>query len=173
MISLKAEKMRFFLLTGKITTDSYSATIKKLTLAQEAGFAQIAPARRIAGKRHLQAALEHSASAFESKSNFAKTISLEFLIRLFGEKQLGKVLAAAEFRDGEEIVLVGVGGAKKAAALKKEFGISETKFKFGKNRRELMEFYGITQSELDAVSDLKNALEELVVENISFVALER
>ncbi len=173
MISLKAGNKRFLLIIGRITTDSYSATIKKLAMAQRRGFAQIVPARLIAGKKHLAAALEAATSAMRFKSNFAKTLNLEFLIRLFGEKQLGRAIEKAGFKDREPIVLIAEGGAEKLAALKKEIGISETKYRFGDSKEGLMRAYGVSQEELGAVSDLKNALEALVIEKISFVAMER
>ena len=76
---------------------------------------------------------------------------------------------------GADVILVSDGKGGKTGALAKALGIAEAgKFDFSKNRAALMEFYRIGEKELETVSDLGyEALEELVIERISMVALER
>ncbi|KYC45310.1 MAG: Regulatory protein [Candidatus Methanofastidiosum methylothiophilum] len=45
------------------------------------------------GSNHISMALYHTIQAFKNKSNYAEDFSLEFLIRLSGEKQISKALA--------------------------------------------------------------------------------
>lgn len=180
MIPIKSGKRRYSLLIGRIT-EFYSATIKKLALIQKRGFAQIAPASKIAGVRHICAALEHAISAGENGSAFTKNLELEFLVRLFGEKQLNAALSKAEFGDEDVALLIesgaGAKATKKIVEIKKALNFEEIKgikaSALGKNKKELMEFYKIGETELATLSDLDDALEELVIERISFVALER
>ena len=56
--------------------------------------------------------------------------------------------------------------------LKKELGFVEEKFTFGKNKEELMKAYGISARQIETLSDLENALEELVIEKTSLLELE-
>ena len=179
MIPIKAGKRRFALLIGKISTESYSTTIKKLTLVQEHVFAQIVPARLIAGKRHAEAALEHAVLALENNHAFTKSLSLEFLVRLFGEKQLGKALESAKFGKESVVLVIGAKSRKQIEGIAGMLNFRETKGsrparnpQLSGNREELMRFYGISEKEIDAVSDLDNPLEELVIEKISMVALD-
>ncbi len=172
---LKPGKMDFAAFTGKITTDSYSATIKKLAIAsQKAGcFAQLAPCRVVAGKRHLNAALEHTFSAIGSGQNFAKKPELEFLIRLLGEKQLDKVFEKARFGNEPLLLVVEKKKPSKAREIMKEIGFVKQKFPFGKNMEELMHLYSISEKGIETLRGLKSPLEELVIEKTSFVAMER
>lgn len=190
----KVGKRHFAILFGKITNDSCSATIKKLALLNtefaswsrgqknagpgrqpaNRGFVQIVPTRLCAGEMHVLAALEHAISAIDKGTAFSHKPELEFLIRFFGNKQLTQCLEAAKFREGEELVLVvEASGGKNAVGVSRKLGFVEQEFDFSKNRAELMRFYGITRQELDTLSDLSNALEEVLVEKISFVALEK
>lgn len=170
----KVGKHSFAVLTGKITTDSYSTSIKKLALLNEKQCTQIIPARLCAGEVHVLAALEHTFSAIDEGTAFSRKPELEFLIRFFGNRQLKQCLEAAKFSEGEELVLVvGTSDEKKVMEVCGELGFVEQEIDFPKNKETLMKFYNITQQELDTLSDLENALEELVIEKISFVALER
>ncbi len=168
----------FEVLTGKITNDSYSTTIKKLALLNPAqktgneGFVQVVPARLCAGYNHVFFALEHALSALDAGTAFSRKPELEFLIHFFGEKQLGRAIEKARFSDGEDLVLI-VNAGKSASDAAKELGFAEKKIQIGKNADELMGFYGITKPELETAGDLQSPLERLVVEKCAFVALER
>lgn len=174
MICKKLGKRSFAALAGKITNDSYSTTIKKLTLLNTKRFVQLVPARLCAGYDHVFFALEHAFSAIDSGTAFSRRPELEFLLHFFGEKQLERALGKARFEKGEELVLV-IGGEGKnwAKAAGKALAFAEGKIPLGQNHAALMDFYGITKSQAGAISGLENALEELVIEKISMVALER
>ena len=105
MEKLKSVKRNITFLIGKITNDSYSATIKKLTVLQQIGFIQLVPARLVGGRWHLKVAIDHTFSAFERKANIARSEPLEFIVRLLGERQVGVALQKAEFGN-EDLVLI-------------------------------------------------------------------
>ena len=172
MIS-KIEKDKFSILKGKITNKSYNTTIKKLTLVGENYFVQIIPAKLVAGTNHLFFALEQTFDSFENETSFTKKPVFEFLVRVFAKKQLNKAIKIAEFSDGENLVLIIKSTSKEEIEkIKKELNFEEKKFEFGKNKEELMDFFGVSKNELEALSDLKNPLEEAIIERVSFVALE-
>ncbi|VVB99314.1 Uncharacterised protein [uncultured archaeon] len=177
MISRKIGKREFAIAIGKFSTDSYSTTIKKLALLPPHGFVQAVPARLCAGPRHIESALCGTFSAFENKTNFSRKPELEFLVRLLGEKQLNRAITTSEFQNGQEVVLVFEVMGNKSDASKKIFmalGFEECKnLALGGNRKELMEIYGIGQSEINAVSGFAEPLEALVIEKTAFVALEK
>jgi len=174
MISKTIGKCDFSLLKGQITKDSCKETIKKLMIASDKQFTQIIPACLVAGKNHIFSALEQSLSAFEQKTNFTKKPELEFIVRLLANKQLNKALEKAEFRQGEILVLV-IGSSDKKTIEKVKTGLNfvEKEFALGKNEKELKEFFGISEEELSALNDVEKPLEELVIERVAFVSLER
>ncbi len=46
-------------------------------------------------------------------------------------------------------------------------------FSLGKNKNYLMELFNVSETELKTLKDLKNPLEELIIERVALVALER
>lgn len=63
-------------------------------------FAQLCPLRAVVSARHLAFAYEQSISAFEKRTSLLKDMHLEFLLRLTGERQVGRALDKAELRRG-------------------------------------------------------------------------
>ena len=173
MIS-KIEKDKFSILKGRITNKSYNTTIKKLTLVGENYFVQIIPAKLVAGTNHLFFALEQTFSSFENETSFTKKPIFEFLVRVFAKKQLNKAIKTAEFSNNENLVLIINSTSKKEIEkIKKELTFEEKEFEFGKNKGELMAFFGVSKNEIEALSDLKNPLEEAIIERVAFVTLEK
>ncbi len=198
MPEMKILGKNFAALAGRIATDSYSTTIKKLALLNAksttqnqdqknayqvawpaaVGFVQVVPARFCAGWNHVFFALEHAVSAIDSRTAFSRKPELEFLIHFFSEKQLYKALDKARFRDSEALVLViGKADGKNIEAAKKVLGFVEDgkamEWEHCRNTKGIMKEFGITETELEAVSDLENVLDELVIERVSMVALEK
>ena len=173
MISKKIGKLEFSLLKGRISKNSYEESIKKLSLASQNGFVQILPTRLIAGQNHLLSAIENTFSSFKNKSNFSKKPELELIIRLTGIKQLNKALRKAEFGKEDLVLIIDSKNKGKIDSIKKELGFAEKNFELGKNKKYLMKFFNITKEELNSLADLKNPLEEIIIERCSLVSLER
>lgn len=172
MISKRIGKTNYALYRGRIIYDSYMESIKKLSLSSKGVFAQLLPARIIAGENHLFACLEHSISAFKSGSNFTKKPELELIARLLAKKQLNSALEIAEF-ENEDMVFITSAEKKDAKQLMKKLNFSEKECSLGKNKAELMKLFGISETELKTVNDLENPLEELIIERCALIALER
>ena len=180
----------FAFASGQILTENYGATIKKLAFPGENRFVQLVPARVVAGQKHLETALEHALSSFKNGTNFARKPELEFIVRLLAEKQLEKALKKAEFADEPLVLVLELKGAAKAKNLKagkgkspsavkeineieKRLNFREKTFSLGKNKNYLMELFNVSETELKTLKDLKNPLEELIIERVALVALER
>ncbi|HLC79080.1 MAG TPA: KEOPS complex subunit Cgi121 [archaeon] len=175
MICAKIGDQFFAISCGKINNDSYSATIKKLTVAQRGNFVQIVPQRFCAGKNHFLIALEHATSALQSNQAITKNLLLEFLVHFFGKRQLDQVFEDAKFEQGEDLIAITDAKEKEHKKILQNLGFEENKsekMNLQGQKKELMQFYGIGKEELGTLSDKKNALEELVIEKISFVALQ-
>jgi len=121
----------FAFVSGQILTENYDATIKKLAFLGKKRFIQIVPARAVAGRKHLETALEHALSSFPSKTNFAKRPELEFIVRLLAEKQLEKALKKAEFADEPLVLVLELKGAAKAKNLKVYSDLDISKYEIG------------------------------------------
>jgi len=172
MIS-KIGKGNFTIIKGRITNKSYSTTIKKLTLVGENYFVQVIPAKLVAGTNHLFFALEQTFDSFEKKTSFTKKPIFEFLVRVFAKKQVNKAIENAEFSNNEKLILIIESTSKtEVEKIKKELNFEEKEFPLGENKEELMQFFDISKNELEALKDLKNPLEEAIIERVSFVALE-
>ncbi len=163
-------KKQFATTTGRITTDSYNATIKKLTFASSKGFVQIVPLKLASGTKHLKYALVKSLESFKNDSAVTKKPELEFILHFTAENQLNKALNKAKFSN-ESLVLI----CEKNIfnEIKKELNFEEQKIEFGKNKNELMKFYSISERELKTFFDLKNALEELIIQRCVFASFEK
>ena len=121
----------------------------------------------------MLSAIENTFSSFQSKSNFSKKPELELIIRLTGIKQLNKALQKAEFGKENLVLIIDSKNKRKIDSIKKELGFTEQKFELGKNKSYLVKFFNVTKKELKSLNDLKNPLEEIIIERCSFVSLER
>ena len=173
MISKKINEKYHSLFKGRITNDSYEESIKKLTLPSKDIFVQILPSRIIAGETHLFIALETALSSFENSSNFTKIPALELIVRILGKKQLNDALETAKFGKENLVLIIGSRKKKEIEKIKKELNFKEKNFTLGKNKKYLEKLFSVSKAELNSLKDLKNPLEELVIERCAFVALER
>jgi len=105
-------------------------------------FAQALPRGAAASASHIIFAYKQSTDAFRKGTNLLKGRNLEFLLRLSGEKQLGKALEMAEIKGKtRETVLVAAGKGRKLAAANLRKSLRELEkcgFVF-KPRREMPE----------------------------------
>ncbi len=65
---------------------------KLIKALKEKGALAIFDESKAYGLNHIMMALYHTNQAFKNKSNFAEDFSLEYLIRLSGEKQISKAI---------------------------------------------------------------------------------
>ncbi|AJF59892.1 MAG: hypothetical protein J4224_04285 [Candidatus Diapherotrites archaeon] len=167
------------ILTGSIKVNSVGSTIKKLSVyCSGKQFVQLCYAAPIASIDQVFFALEQTISAFDSGANFSKKQELEFLIRLTGRKQISRALDLTGLKKGMNTALLVIVASNEKEIkkifneIKMQTGFKEKKIDFKKNEKELIKIHGILQKEIDALKDLKNPVQELVLEKIALVALE-
>src|SRR3989344_3962474 len=91
--------------TGNI--DYKESTIKSLlAINQNENFCQIVPAKTICSFLQAFAALEQALFAQSKKTAFSGKLHLEFLIRLYGTKQINDAIDLAELKTGKNRALL-------------------------------------------------------------------
>lgn len=148
-------------------------------LAQLSGIAdrymltiQILNADMLSGIRHIQFAVEKAIRSFGSGRNIANNLGMEIMLYASGNRQIDKALDLG-IKNGENrvaIVLVGENGTQEAALTVKTFLNSEdaSLVEYSDRKKEyVLEIFGITAAELEAVGD--NKIPELVLERVALV----
>ncbi len=162
--------------TGIINIDNIESTIKSLLeLNQPQNLCQIVSANTIVCEKQVFFAIEQALSAIQNSTSFSKKAELEFLLRVYGTKQINQALDKAQLKAGKnEIVLVCCAKDKKELQelfkqAQKTLLFKEKKIQLGKNKKELMKIYGISEKELKTLSDLINPLEAAIIERNALV----
>lgn len=166
-------KRDFLLFTGQISNDSYSATIKKLTLIQREFFIQLLPLALVAGKLHVEAALEQGFSSIENRTSFSNSPSLEFLLRFFAQRQISRALEKSVFAKEPLLLVCEKKSAAKIRKAMRELDFQEKKMPLHGNEKQIREAFDISETEIAALGEKKNSLELLVVEKIALLNLEK
>ncbi len=172
--------------SGIVCIEDINKTIKTITLiaSERNAFAQLCSLKPVCSPQQVLAAFEHAHSAISNGTAFAKTLELEFLLRLAGTKKIDSALKILGLQKGKQEVLLVVSAENEKALDEIEREIKKT-IKFGENLEllktnlkrnfsEMKKTYCISDSELKALSDLgkEKALESAVIERIALVALE-
>jgi len=149
-----------------------------LDLNSTQNFCQIVPLHLISSNDQIFFSFEQAQSAINSNTSFSKKLNLEFLIRLFGEKQLERVFYILNFKRGKnEVVLICFQNDKSKLnflfeKVEKILEFKEKKILLGKNKKELTKIYGISKKEIQTLKDLKDPLGNLIIEKNSLVVFE-
>ena len=131
-------------------------------------------ARYVAGRRHLETAVERANRAFDRDDAIADDRGIEVLLYAAGRRQIERALEmGVEEGPGPVVVVVDGGGAEdEAAAADRVRDLLEPADVLGVERDEALirEFFGITEVELGATDA---SLELLVIERVSLLAVEK
>ncbi len=169
--------------TGNVDVSNVDTSIKKaLCFFSPPSFIQLVPLSLVVSETQLQFALSQSLSAFESGENFSSNLSLEFLSRLLGTKQIGNAISSASLVNGENNVAVVIycDSVEEISSaldfLKEEFSFCEQQALFEKalqkNFKKIQKFFDISDNELSALNSEKFvALEKAVLERVALVSL--
>ena len=128
-------------------------------------------ARYVAGRRHLEVAVERANRAFERDDAIADDRGIEILLYAAGRRQIRQALEMGVPEGPGPVVVVVEGGEEAEAAAKVE-GLVEPADVLGAERDEgrIRAFFGITEPELAATDA---SLELLVIERVSLLAVEK
>ena len=141
-------------------------------------FIQLLKVDLVAGFDHLFIALETALDSFEKETNFSPNREIEFLLRLFGKRQIDKILPLLESNTNKVILIVADKGQKEVdqafERIEKELKFQEEKKlenELGKNVEELKKVFQITK-ETDSLKDLENSLEAAIIEKVALSTLQ-
>ena len=88
--------------------DDISALLHQLSLVE--GEIVVLKARCIMGPEHIRSAVYHAIRSFDRAENFARTIGVETLLYLSGERQISRALRKMGLEPGdEEIAIISFG----------------------------------------------------------------
>ncbi|MDZ7689212.1 MAG: KEOPS complex subunit Cgi121 [Halobacteriales archaeon] len=143
-------------------------------LREEHGVAvQAFDARYVVSRLHLEEAVEKAKRSFERGENVADTLSMEILLYAAGTRQID-VATRMGMRPGEHdavFVLVGDEEAEKEASVEVRRMTHEPDgFVYG-DETCLLDFFGVTGDETDAVGD--DRLEYLVLERVALLDVNK
>lgn len=128
-------------------------------------------ARYVAGRRHLEAAVDRANRAFERDDAIADDRGIEVLLYAAGRRQIERALemGVREGRGPVVVVVDGgdeVGAAERVRDLLDPADVLETE----RDDERIRSFFGITDAELGATDA---PLELLVIERVSLLVLEK
>ena len=129
-------------------------------------------ARYVAGRRHLEVAVERANRAFERDDAIADDRGIEVLLYAAGRRQIRAALEMGVSAGRGPVVVVVDGGEEEATAADRVRDLLEPADVLGVERDEerIRDFFGITGTELGATDA---SLELLVIERVSLLAVEK
>lgn len=150
--------------------DAFVAELDEVGAACECAVTAL-DARYVAGRRHLEAAVERANRAFERDDAIADDRGIEVLLYAAGRRQIERALEMGVPEDGGPVVVV-VDGEREEDAAERVRGLVEPADVLGTERDEdrIREFFRVTETELSATDA---TLETLVVERVSLLAVEK
>jgi len=91
-------------MAAKGCVDNVSALLRKISLFE--GEIIVLKAQRIIGLEHAQSAVYHAMRSFERGENFARTIGVETLLYLSGERQISRALENLGLEPGDDQIAI-------------------------------------------------------------------
>ncbi|MEE8168150.1 MAG: KEOPS complex subunit Cgi121 [Candidatus Hydrothermarchaeales archaeon] len=133
---------------------------------------QVLDSRYIAGREHIEFALNQAEKAFEEGTNISKKLFVEILVRASCQRQIKKALALFSLGSREIVVI-----CKELPEELSRYGCQELAEEVFEDKYEgIKEAFEITETEILAVSgeafhDRVNALKEIIKERVALVAI--
>jgi len=158
---------------GRAAVDDVDAFVGGLaSIGAEHGCAvQAFDARYVAGRRHLEAAVERANRAFERDDAIADDRAVEILCYAAGRRQIRRALEMG-VGEGESPVAIVVDGENEAGAVEAVRELIEPAEILDDARDEgrIRDFFGITDAEIGATDA---SLEDLVIERVALLVVEK
>ena len=168
---------------GQILIENGDASIKSvITAAQEEGmFSQLITAKAVVSPFHVLAAYEQAKGAVENKHAFARSLELEFLLRLTAQTQLEEAFKILQFSKGNQsAVMISAGSTSKKVAnftvkLYKKIGFKPLKKVPSPDPQKIKSLFKISDSSLvpSKGSSKLEQLENAVIEKMALIELEK
>jgi len=157
---------------GQATVEDTDSFVERLSQIGD-GFdttVQAFDARYIAGRNHLEKAVELAQRAIDRDEAIARDPGVEILLYAAGRRQINRALEIGVSEGECPVVVVVVGGDESggAAAVHEILEPAETLGEL--DRERVSDFFNITKRELTAT---KGNLEDIVCERVALLTVER
>lgn len=155
--------------------DSFLSRLKNIARRHNVTI-QVFDALKVAGVEHLRAAVDKALRARRRERCIANDFSIEILLYAAGRRHVSKALEMGISENTKEVAVTLVGDADNVKLARDEIlgimerddavlGLSDRK------KKPLMEFFGITDAELEAVGGEKLGL--LVLERVAMLDVQK
>jgi tRNA threonylcarbamoyladenosine modification (KEOPS) complex Cgi121 subunit len=138
---------------------------------------QLLDARCLAGREHLEFAVEQAKKAFERRENISSDFLIEVLVRASATRQIKVALERLGIGDSREVIAIAEEVPRdflerySCRVCEEVLEVTEEKYK------RLKEIYGITEAEIQTLAGASfesrvHVLKELIKERIALIAAE-
>lgn len=158
---------------GRLAVDDVDALVSALgTIGEAHGCAvQAFDARYVAGRRHLEAAVDCATRAAERGDTIADDRAVEILCYAAGRRQIERALTMGVPDDGGPVVVAIDGDDETgAAAAVRDLVAPGDVLGAGRDEGAIREFFGIADAEVGATDA---SLEALVIERVVLLTVEK
>jgi KEOPS complex subunit Cgi121 len=133
--------------------------------------AQAFDARYVVSRLHIEEAVKKARRSFDRDENVADTLSMEVLLYAAGTRQID-VATRMGLRRGEQDAVFVVDGDSESEAVEevRDLTYDTEGFVYGDEER-LLDFFGLTDEEVDAVGEER--LESLVLERVALLDVNK
>lgn len=124
----------------------------------------------VAGREHLESAVEHANRAFERDENVAHDRSVEILLYAAGRRQINRALVMGVSKGTQRVVVVVDGDRESTAADAISDLLTPADTLGTPNRETACEFFGVSERELEATTA---NFTDLVCERVALLEVEK
>jgi Uncharacterized conserved protein len=170
LANLKTEgfQMNLKILGGAIEIKDPTKFIEEIRDLSEDSVVQVVNADFIVGREHVEFAVKKALNSFKSGKNISRDLSIEIMLYLSGKRNIDKAMGIGVKKGKNDalFILYGDDTENLEKEIKDRYVIEEKdllKYDKSKNRK-LMEFFGITKEEIEAVGEEK--IPKLVMERV-------
>lgn len=160
--------MKYAIVGTQTTIDEAETTLKLVRewAARHGKEVLLADARAVFGRDHLESAAQHALRAQSAETMVARSISMETLRYLAGERQVADAIRVAGIRRGTHRVAIAVFGDASADALLARLGWARDDSVLGSSGKNLADI-GVSQTQRETVPPDRTI--DLALERVALV----
>ena len=182
---MEEERVSIRVIVGRTFVESVPAFLAALREVVPSGVCiQAFDAKKEASEQHIRSAVQKALRAFRKKRNISQDLSMEMLLYAAGERQISRALEMG-ISEGEQKVVIAVVDPSNtleeaemnaiAERVKRRMNIKEEELgnilSDNERKEALVQFFGITKDELEAVGEEK--IEKLVLERVALLDVKK
>jgi KEOPS complex subunit Cgi121 len=127
----------------------------------------------VAGKGHIEFAIDQAKRAFERRTNISDDIFVEVLVRMSGQRQIKKAIQLFGLKDSKEVAVI-FEGKHEDFFIPSGCSRDDSIFRIDQKKYErIKRAYNISEREIEIVNpkDRFKALEEIIKERVAMVSV--